>query len=378
MDDRTPTFDYFPRGMPLVTNDAIEATMHEFLDAGRPPGETLAAMQDEQVRQIRTDSTFREQLREAFQAAGVNLVATTMGGASLSSINDPTAYPETVRRDLARWQAHFDHIEWLQKVTDPEQARHVAADGDVGLIPAIQNAAALGGDLSEIDVLYESGVRIIQLTYNAQNLLGTGCTDISGGGLSAFGRAVIERLNELGVVVDISHCGFRTTIDAIEASRKPVAVTHAFCEAVTEHDRAKSDEELRAVADAGGYVGILALPYFIAAGREEQAYEVFFDHIDHAVSIVGVDRVGIGTDWGTWGRETPNRIQKRMAETYSEMGYSDGHGADLIGETFLGPMERYTEWKEIPKGLADRGYTDDEIQAILGENFLGFWEQAGG
>lgn len=363
-------FDYFPRGTPLLVTNEIESAMYEMLDAGGTAGEAYDAMEQAQVDQLKTDPDFRDALREAYEEAGVNLVSATMG-----SFDRSLSFSEGVRQDLDRWQARFDTLDWLHKVTTPEEAQQVVEDGGVGVVLNVQNGgAAIDGDLDETAHLHNAGVRIVQLTYNNQNLVGAGCTERVDAGLSNHGVEFVSRLSDRDMIVDLSHCGRETTLDTIDITDKPVAITHSLCGALADHDRAKSDAELRALAEVDGYFGVLAVPFFLAPGESNPDFDRFFDHVDHAVSVLGVDRVGIGTDWGSWTPELPEPLHEGLIAAFKEMGFREEHGV-TIGEGY-GPMEEYRDWNVIPDRLAERGYTESEIKSILGANFLDFWERA--
>jgi membrane dipeptidase len=344
--------------------------MRAALDAGRPAGGALDAMEDEQVRLLRTDPEFRDALRAAYDEAGVNLVSATMG-----SLDPGKPYAVGVREDLARWQARVDAVPWLRKATSPAAAREIVADGDVGVVLNTQNLGlAIEGDVDAVEDLYNAGVRVGQLTYNSQNLVGHGCTERVDAGLSHHGVAVVERMNDLGMVVDLSHCGRETTLDAVSVSERPVAYTHTFCEALSDHDRGKSDEELARLRETDGYVGVLAVPFFLEPGNADADFGTFLDHVDRMVDRVGIDRVGIGTDWGSWTTEVPEALREGLKAAFYEAGFRDEHGLSIgVG---YGPMERYEDWGAVPEGLADRGYDADERRKLLGENVLAFWERA--
>lgn len=367
-----PVFDFYPRGTPLLVSDGMDAAMHDALDAGATAGGAYDAMEDAQVRELRTNPTYRSDLRDAYAEAGVNLVSPTMG-----SLDGSLSFPEGVRRDLARWQARFDAVPWLRKATTPADARSIVADGDVGVVPNVQNlGAAVDGDPDEVERLYNAGVRVGQLTYNSANLVGTGCTERVDAGLTYHGVEVVERMNDLGMVVDLSHVGRASTLDAVDASDRPVAFTHTFCGSLSDHDRGKSREELEALRDADGYMGVLAVPFFLEPGADEASFDAFFDHVDRAVSVLGVDRVGIGTDWGSWTPEIPEELHDGLLEAFQTMGFREEHGV-TIGRGY-GPMQRYQDWPVIAEGLADRGYDEDERAKLLGGNVLDFWERAVG
>ncbi|KTG07706.1 hypothetical protein AUR64_02370 [Haloprofundus marisrubri] len=365
-----PVFDYYPRGTPLLRSDRIDDAMDEALSGGASAGAALDAMEDAQVDQLRDDDAFAQEMREAYATAGVNLVSPTMG-----SLNPALTYAEGVRRDLARWQARIDALDWMQKVTSPEAARAVVDDGHVGIVLNVQNGgAATAGDVSEVDVLHNAGVQIVQLTYNSRNLVGTGCTERTDSGLSYHGVDVVERLQERGMVVDLSHCGTQTTLDAIAIAEKPVAVTHAFSQSLAAHDRGKSDEELDALADVDGYYGVVAVPFFLDPGNPDAEFDLFFDNIEYAVDRIGIDRVGIGTDWGSWTPEIPEPLRSGLEESFSGMGFRAEHGVEVgVG---YGPMSSYEDWQVIPEGLEERGFSPEEQRKLLGENVLKFWERA--
>lgn len=363
-----PTFDYTP-GLPWVPTDRWDEVVEEALDADRSVADALA---NERVRALREDTGYRTRLRSAFDDAGLNLLSVT-----LSSRSTGLSYAESIRRDLYRWQAMFDAVDWLQKVTGPERAREIVASGDVGVVLNTQNlGAAIEGDLSEIDALYDAGLRVAQLTYNRQNLVGTGCIDRSGGGLSTFGASVVERLNDLGIVVDCSHCNRPTTLDAVDVSRAPVAATHVACAGLADHPRAKSDAELDALAP-GGYVGIVAVPGFAAPDRPDAPLDVFYDHLEYAADRVGVEHVGIGSDFANVDAAIPDAVADELValalDDSGEYMWDEDHRATELG-TGWGPLETFTDWPVLADGMRRR-FSPEPAQGILGENFVEFWER---
>jgi len=244
---------------------------------------------------------------------------------------------------------------------------------ELGIVLNTQNLGrAIGEDLDAIEALYDGGVRIFQLTYNPQNLLGTGCYGRSDSGLSDLGVGAVERLNDLGGIVDLSHCGRATTLDAIDVSADPVAITHAGCAAVADHNRCKDDEVLEALADANGYMGIVGVPWFLAPDEDDPSIDVFFEHLEHAVSILGVDRVGIGTDFGHVDAAAPDAYLQSAREYMIAKGFPEDYG-EGYGSGF-GEMRSYTDWPVLRRELGER-YDEAEVRGILGENFLSFWER---
>lgn len=369
----TPRFDYFPPGTPRVTNDTLDDIIADAVDERTAPGLAWEAYENAQVRELRNKPRFRDELRLKYDNAGVNLVCATHW-----SLDPRLPFAEGVLTDLARWRSRFDSVDWLEHVTTPEEARSVVDADDIGIVSTVQNVGkASDGNVEKVETLYNAGVRIGQLTYNSQNAIGTGCTERSDGGLTYHGLDVVAKMNELNMVVDLSHCGKQTTLDAIEASDDPVAFTHTFSQELADHNRGKSSEELEALRENGGYMGILALPAFIAPGKTNPGIDNFLDHLDHAVTVLGVNNVGIGTDWGMTSPDVPAALYPELESFFRRNGFRGSEENKItIGEG-LGAFKNYEDFGVIRDGLAERGYSTSEIHGILGENFLEFWDKIG-
>ncbi|HEY8531907.1 MAG TPA: membrane dipeptidase [Limnochorda sp.] len=363
-------FDYIPPGEPIVMTPATERVMQEALRAGEPAPAVQDRMREARLEELARDPAVREMMREVWRRSGVNCVSATLGG--LDHRLDPL---ERLWRDLGRWQRRFQVADDMVLCTTAGKVEEAWRAGRVGVILNLQNTDVIGQDLDRIRTLYNYGVRIIQLTYNTRNLVGDGCTERNPSGLSLFGVSVVRELNRQGIVVDLSHCSEPTAWDAIELSESPPCFTHAFCKALSDHDRGKTDEQLKAVAERGGYLGILAVPFFLS--RDPAAgLEALLDHINHAVEIMGVDKVGIGTDWGGWTRDVPEPLREGLRRAFYAMGFRDEHGLQFGAA--LGEFVDYTDWPHITCGLVARGYSDDEIRGILGRNFLNYFRRVVG
>jgi len=210
---------------------------------------------------------------------------------------------QTAIDELVMWrrrvEEHGDKLLLALTAKDFERARE---SGRTAVLMNFQDATMLEGDKDNVEALHALGMRSFQLTYNFRNLLGDGCLERTNAGLSDFGVEVVERMNQVGVTVDLSHCGRQTTLDGIEFSGKPVAMTHTMCAAIREHPRAKTDEALKACAEKGGVTGICALGYFIGPDPGgETTIEHYADHIEHAVSVAGHDHVALSTDFPPQG-----------------------------------------------------------------------------
>ncbi|MDP1571463.1 MAG: membrane dipeptidase [Vicinamibacterales bacterium] len=276
---------------------------------------------------------------------------------------------EVAMRDLAVWQGRFDR--WpdrLTRIVRGDQIAGAKASGRLGVVLGFQNATIVESDVRNLDALHAAGTRCIQLTYNSRNLLGDGCTERTNAGLSDFGVAVVERMNELGIAVDLSHCGEATSVDGIAVSRRPPAFTHTMCKGVYDHVRAKSDALLKALADKGGVTGIATLGYFIGP-TPDTSFDDYLRHVGHAVKVAGIDHVALASDYSIRGIEaTQTRESWYVPRLTSFKPVYNVRWPPWIAE--LDPPERF---RNIAHGLAKRGYTTPQIEKILGGNWIRYF-----
>ncbi len=273
---------------------------------------------------------------------------------------------------LAEWQARFDRQpNRLVKVLSADDIERAPGEGKLGILLGFQNATCIEGDIDNLSLLHDAGTRIIQLTYNSRNLLGDGCTERTNAGLSDFGVAVVETMNELGIAVDLSHCGEQTSRDGIAISRKPPAFTHTMCKALHDHPRAKSDELLRAMADRGGMIGIVSLGYFIGP-TAETSLEDYLRHINHAVKVAGIDHVGLASDYSLRGiRATATRESwyeprlKLFKPSYS-----------VRWPPWISELDEPERFRTTAEALRKRGYRNEEVEKLLGGNWSRYFRQA--
>ena len=221
-------------------------------------------------------------------------------------------------------------------------------------------------------MLFRSGVRVIQLTYNIANALGDGSMAPENRGLTPFGREVVERLNAHRIMVDLSHSGERICLDAARASRAPISINHTGCRALTDLPRNKSDAELRLVAERGGFVGIYFMP-FLSPDSLATADDVVA-HIDHAVNVCGEDHVGIGTDGGTTGIDDMAAFRAAMrienAERRAAGIAAAGENPDTL--PFVEELSGPDLFRRLIARLERRGYASGRIEKIMGLNFVNF------
>lgn len=259
----------------------------------------------------------------------------------------------------------FDHFDWLVKALTGADIRQAKQQNKhAGFITA-QNTVALGQKLENLNLFYDFGIRMIQLTYNSMNFVGAGCTERTDAGVSSYGVKFIERMNELGILVDTGHSGRQTTLDACEISSAPVVASHSCAWGLSGHARGKSDAELEAIAETGGVIGVVVVPTFLV--REGDAtMNDFLDHVDYIAHKVGWQHVGIGTDWPM---SLPEFCLRLLVEQIAPtIGFRPQDRIPMM-ETVIG-FEDYRATINITRGLVARGYTNEQIQGILGENWM--------
>src|SRR6185369_4303845 len=210
------------------------------------------------------------------------------------------AYLNTLRF-VASWNGFLaNHDRWLMRVDSADDLDRLKGSGKVGVILGVQNSEHFRSP-ADVDYFHSLGQRVSQLTYNTRNLIGNGSTERRDEGISDFGAAIIERMNKVGMAVDVSHCGDRTTLDAFELSKKPVLITHSNCRALASgHPRDKTDEAIKRVGAAGSVMGITGVRMFVKAD-EPTTIENVLDHFDHVRNLIGPEHLGVGSDIDLYG-----------------------------------------------------------------------------
>ena len=248
---------------------------------------------------------------------------------------------DVTRAWFAKWNRFIEwHSHYFVRVDGSNNLASARRSNKIGIILGMQDANHLR-NVDDVDEFYRMGQRLTQLTYNPENRLGDGCKVSHDKGLTAFGADVIARMNSVGMAIDVSHCGQRTSLDVISASKKPVLITHSNCRALAPGvARCKPDEVIRAAARNGGVLGITAVRQFVRSAGNATIEDVL-NHFDHAVKLAGVEHVGLGSDFDL-----------------------DAHPSyDIPG---LNNADRIYQ---LTDGLLRRGYTDAQVAMMLGGNF---------
>jgi membrane dipeptidase len=291
-----------------------------------------------------------------FKQSGINVFHIAIGTGGTDAYLETLQFLAGYNTFLAR------HDNWFERVENPARLDGIKSSGKVGIMLGVQNSEHFR-KLDDVDYFYGLGQRVSQLTYNARTLIGNGSTERRDEGLSDYGLAVVERMNKLGMAVDVSHCGDRTTLDAFDVSKKPVLITHSNCRALNPtHPRCKTDEAIKAMAAKGGVMGITEVRMFITA-KEPTTIETMLDHYDYVAKLVGVEHVGVGSDIDLLGYDAmpPDEYKQLKASYKNSYGFRDK--IDIDGYNYAKrPFD-------LAEGLIRRKYSDADIEAILGGNF---------
>ncbi len=254
-----------------------------------------------------------------------------------------------------------DNSDLLTLVRSTQDIRDAKANGKTGIVLGFQNAHAFEDNLSYIEAYADMGVRVVQLCYNTQNLIGTGCYERDGG-LSGFGREAIAEMNRVGIMVDLSHVGGNTSQEAILASKKPVCYSHCLPTGLKAHPRNKSDEQLRFIAEHGGFIGVTMFPPFLKRGTDATVDD-YVEAIDYVINLVGDDCVGIGTDF----------TQGYDRGFFDLITHDKGRYRKLTDfGTVLNPLGIRTigEFPNLTAAMEKAGWTEARIRKVLGENWM--------
>lgn len=260
--------------------------------------------------------------------------------------------------------AKQDYVVLATTVAGIEAAK---ANGQLALVAGLEAATMIENELDRIDILYGFGVRQMGIAYSQANMLGSGLSEVRDGGLTHFGRRAVDRMNKLGIAIDVSHSGDQTSLDVIEASRVPVFITHAGARSVWDTPRMKPDDVIRACAERGGVIGLEAAPHTtLSAAHPHHSIESVMDHFTYCVDLVGIDHVAFGPD-------TNFGDHVGLHNSFTQhLAIGRAHGAvDHPRVAYVAGMENPAEcFTNIVGWLVRNGYSDDEIGKVVGGNIL--------
>jgi len=278
-------------------------------------------------------------------------------------------------KNIAEWDNRIqNNSDVLIKATTADDFIRAKKENKTAVLYGFQNATMMEKSIKNLDTLYDAGTRWIQLTYNQRNLLGDGSTERTDCGLSDFGIEAVERMNELGIMIDLSHCGKETTNDGIKFSKSGACFNHTMCETLHKnHPRAKTDQQIKAMADKGGIMGVICLGYMI--GPElgtKTTIETYVDHIDHAVKIAGIDHVGVAADFAIQGLQATGATRENWYVprlTRFKPSYK------VQWPPWIPELDKPDRYLQVAKILDKRGYSTGDIEKILGLNWLRYFKE---
>lgn len=309
----------------------------------------------------------RAEFEEALRTSGVTCIFQNAG--------EEGQDPLQLLKRLARFTFLTDRLRGtLIRATQPDDITRAHESHQHCLyltgngVPLPQRWTNVEEELGYVKLFFQLGIRMMHLTYNRRNMLGDGCAETANGGLSDFGRAAIAEMNRVGVIVDVAHSGWRTSLEAAQTSRKPMVASHTTCDALRHHIRAKPDDVLKAIAETGGLVGICWIAPFLGA---QGGIAELLDHIDYAVKLIGIDHVGIGTDVAHSSQHAAQVTGKVPSRGPRRPRFAALWPPDALGGNYPQAASlAWTNWPLVTVGLVQRGYTDADIQQLLGGNML--------
>lgn len=343
------------------------AEVRALVEAGASEMELQDQREEMTMTRVATVERERAEFIRAWNQSGVTCIFQNCG--------EESSDPLRLIKRLARFTYLTDHLPGVMRRTvTPGEVERAHRDG-VGClyftgngVPLTQQWNSVEDELRYVRIFFQLGIRMMHVTYNRRNRLGDGCAERANGGLSDFGQAAIAEMNRVGVIVDVAHSGWRTSLEAAQASTKPMVASHTTCGGIYPHIRSKPDEIMRAIADTDGYVGMCCISRFLRGTGDISA---LLDHIDYAIRTVGADHVAIGTDIAyrsryseAEARKVPRRRPSRTR--FAALWPED----DFVSTAPMTSSLAWTNWPMFTVGMVQRGHSDEDIRKILGQNVL--------
>ncbi len=364
-------YGFAPRG----ATDA--AQINEAVKLGATDAELLDLREELPMTTPALHETERREFLEAFHAAGVTCIFQNAG--------EEGSDPLRLIKRLARFTFLTDTLkEDCPKALTPadvvaaKKASKVCLAFTMNGVPLALQWESVRDELRYLRVFKQLGVNMMHVTYNRRNPLGDGAGEPNDGGLSDFGHTAVAEMNRLGVIVDVAHSGWRTSLEAAKASQKPMVASHTTCAGLYKHFRGKPDETIKAICDTGGYVGICCIPKFLGGKGDLNA---FLDHLDYAIKKFGAEHVAIGTDIAYVSRNSAAEQAKivKRPDGRSIFPSNGSRWEHLWPADPFQPADNasqslsWTNWPLYTVGLVQRGHSEETIRKVVGENVLRVW-----
>lgn len=296
----------------------------------------------------------------------------------LDAVHITLSYHENFRETVAHleaWNRRFER--WAELIMPGRSAADVLAareSGRTAVFFGFQNCSPMEDDIGLVEILHTLGARFMQLSYNNQSLLATGCYEADDPGITRMGRGVIREMNRVGMVVDMSHSAERSTLEAIDLSRRPIAITHANPHAWHPARRNKSDTVLKVLAESGGMLGLSLYPHHLSGGSHCRL-EDFCAMVARTVDLMGIDHVGLGSDLC---QDQPDSVVEwmRTGRWSREVDYGEGSAGAPGFPPQPGWFRDNRDFPTLERGLAEAGFSPQETAAVMGGNWLRFFDHA--
>jgi membrane dipeptidase len=284
---------------------------------------------------------------------------------------------DDVLHDLGMRLCDLAHQSFVTHCLRGSDIRTAHREGKVALVASMEGAAMIEHEVDRIDLLFGFGVRALGITYSESNALGNGLKEKRDGGLTAFGRKAVERMNKVGMLIDCSHCGDQTTLDTIEWSEKPILLSHIGARALWESNRLAPDEVLEACAAKGGVIGVEAAPHTTLTRKHRtHDLEAYMEHFEYIVGLVGIDHVGFGPDTLYGDHVGLHGVYASNLSMKESRGGSGRADQDFEPVEYVKGLENPTEGsKNIVRWLVKHGYSDEDIEKVMGGNAMRILEQ---
>ncbi|MDC0989068.1 membrane dipeptidase [Rhodospirillales bacterium] len=295
----------------------------------------------------------------------------------LDAVHVTIAYHEVFREMVANietWNQYFASFpKLIFHGRSGDDVRQAHREGRTAIFFGFQNPSPIEDDIGLVEVCYMLGVRFMQLTYNNQSLLATGCYEEVDAGVTRMGREVIAEMNRVGMIVDMSHSGERSTLEAIEISNRPIAITHANPFFWHPAIRNKSDDILLALAQSGGMLGLSLYPHHLK-DKSDCSLTSFCEMIARTADIIGVDNLGIGSDLC---QDQPDSVVDwmRVGRWTKKIDYGEGSANNPGFPEMPHWYKDNRDFQNIKKGLLTHGFSESDVAAIMGENWLRFFDK---
>jgi len=360
----------------MATGGVVNAVRSRLETLASDPVPSFSSLDEIFESSIVVDDLTGFQPKPSLPDAGFSVVkesGVTVVGPTLGEVEPEIAFHSTVEElgKIAELVSRFpDRMMLIRSFSDIGRTK---AEGKLGILANVQNSACIGRDLKNLDLFYSLGLRQIQLTFNWRNWVGDGCTERTQAGLSYFGVDMVQRMNELGMIVDVGHTGYQSTLDAVEVSSKPIVYSHTNCKALCDHPRNKTDDQIKALARKGGVMGLSCFNWFVS-DKPRSTLDDLLNHFDHIAKLVGPGYIGIGSDFDIagWAGREPNAEWEAHKRLYGEREWKAIKGRF---PPYIDEVNNARRYHTIAEGLLKRGWPLRDIAGVLGLNFMRVYKE---